>query len=338
MRIIEPSTELLYNKDPQKHIELIARTCYKSEDKITEDSNKQMISNLFKRKHWAMLEHFIFIYQYNGSDDVGKFVKSNPTFRYSFFRVNGNIRHIISFSARTLLDTLEWNMLMGKLDDPKVHSDYIDLLKKVLYDYNCNELFGNIISGEDNDTFTLIDDVTKLTPQEQWIHGWKSVKVICDRGVSHELVRQRDCSFAQESTRYCNYSKDKFGRELTLIKPMFYDENAEKTISMGESLMYNQYDIWKICMENLEKGYFALTDSGSTAQEARSVLANSLKTEIVMTTRNYSWGHIFGLRADTPAHPQMKEIMIPLLDTFADNEPILFDDLRNDLRLKRKEE
>lgn len=313
MKIVKPNFEEIFNENPQKHIEQIARTCYKSNDLITGNSDKKMIKNLYDRNHWAMLEHFVFIYKYKGNDTILKFVASNPYFRYTFFEDN-----IISFNARVLLDTLIGNGLMKHINDENVKSDYIDLLKQVIYDYDCPELFGNITEGKNTKTFEVIRSINELTRlPEKKIHGWKSIKFICDRGVSHEIVRHRDASFAQESTRYCNYSKEKFGNEITVIKPSFYEYVDNVYDKIG-------YGYWIEAMEEAEKQYFNLLNLGSTPQEARSVLPNSLKTEIIMTARFKEWAHFFELRCDKTAHPQMRELAIPLFNYFNEKESNIF--------------
>lgn len=142
-----------------------------------------------------------------------------------------------------------------------------------------------------------------------------TVKVICDRGISHEIVRHRLASYSQESTRYCNYSSGKFGNELTVIRPYFWDEAGEK------------YRVWKQSMESAEKAYQALIGLGASPQEARSVLPNSLKTELVMTMNLREWRHFFRLRTDSHAHPQMREITIPMLREFQKQLPGVFDDI-----------
>lgn len=154
-------------------------------------------------------------------------------------------------------------------------------------------------------------------------HGSISVKFICDRGVSHELVRHRIASFAQESTRYCNYSQDKFGNELTFIKPCFWPQKVE-----GEPNRINPlYNMWYQTMADIEDSYFYLINNGATPQEARSVLPNSLKTEITVTANYREWRNIFKFRTAMAAHPQMREIMRPLLDEFKSMIPVLFDDI-----------
>lgn len=315
MKIIKPSFIEIFNENPQKHIEEIARTCYKSNDLITEDSNKKMIKNLYDRNHWAMLEHFVFIYKYKGNDIALKFIASNPYFRYTFFE-----DRIISFNARVLLDTLIGNGLMNHINDENVKSDYIDLLKQVIYDYKCPELFGNIIKGKNTKTFEVIRNIDELKHlEEKKIHGWASIKFTCDRGVSHEIVRHRDASFAQESTRYCNYSKEKFGNEITVIDPLMFNSEAE----LGSNER-NKYNIWKKGIEASENAYFDLLNNGASPQEARSVLPNSLKTEIIMTARFQEWIHFLELRCDKAAHPQMRELAIPLFNYFVDNKKYVF--------------
>lgn len=144
-------------------------------------------------------------------------------------------------------------------------------------------------------------------------HEKISVRIICDRGVTHELVRHRIASYSQESTRYCNYSRDKFGNELTLIKPIFWDEDSE------------EYKLWFENMKNIEDTYNKMIFMGAKPQEARSILPNSLKTEIVVTMNLREWRHFFKLRTSKKAHPQMREIACAILKEFRRNIPIIFD-------------
>jgi thymidylate synthase (FAD) len=141
-----------------------------------------------------------------------------------------------------------------------------------------------------------------------------SVKFIVDRGVSHEMVRHRIASFAQESTRYCNYGTGKFGNEITVIAP--YDLMDAK-----------QYDCWYTACAIAERTYLTLLKDGLAPQMARSVLPNSLKTEIVITANPREWRKIFSLRTPETAHPQMREVMIPLLKELKVRIPVLFDDI-----------
>ena len=150
-------------------------------------------------------------------------------------------------------------------------------------------------------------------------HYSVTVRVICDRGVTHEIVRHRLASYSQESTRYCNYSKDKFEGQVTFIEPFFWDKNTED----GK----RKYNIWKSAMELSEKKYMELISSGATPQEARSVLPNSLKTELVMTMNLREWRSFFKLRTSAASHPQMREIAIPMLQKFKELIPAVFDDI-----------
>lgn len=205
MKIIKPGFEILTDLNPElilKHIEQCGRTCYKSENKITEESCRAFVKSIIYRGHEAVLEHF---------------------------------------------------------------------------------------------------NVT--------------VKFICDRGVSHEIVRHRLASYCQESTRYCNYSKDSFDSEITVIEPLFLTPDT-----FG-------YDEWKEACQTAEGAYFNLLEWGCTPQEARAVLPNSLKTEVVMTANLREWRHFFRLRCAKAAHPQMREIAIPLCKELQKKLPIIFDDV-----------
>ena len=205
MKIIEPYFEILHMADGKeicRHIELAARTCYKSEDKITQGTTQKFLKTLLKRGHKSVIEH-------------------------------------ISISVR----------------------------------------------------------------------------LVCDRGVSHEIVRHRLCSFSQESTRYANYSKEKFGKQITVIRPFFWNKDLEK------------YKEWEKAMLYCEKIYINLIEKGAMAQEARSVLPNSLKTDIIITANIREWMHIFNLRCSSASHPQMRQIMLPLLKEFHLKTPVFFDEL-----------
>lgn len=142
-----------------------------------------------------------------------------------------------------------------------------------------------------------------------------TVKFICDRGVTHEIVRHRLASYCQESTRYCNYSSDKFGTEITVIKPCFLEEGTEG------------FRMWAGLCSLAEAYYFDLLNWRCTPQEARSVLPNSLKTELVMTANIREFRHFFKLRCSKAAHPQMREVALMLLKEFKERIPVLFDDI-----------
>lgn len=146
-------------------------------------------------------------------------------------------------------------------------------------------------------------------------HEKISVKIICDRGVTHEIVRHRIASYSQESTRYCNYCKDKFGNELTFVRPLFWKENSE------------EYNVWLNTVKTIEDAYNQLIALGAEPQQARSILPNSLKTEIIVTMNLREWRHFFKLRTAKRAHPQMREVACALLVEFKKRIPAIFDDI-----------
>lgn len=164
--------------------------------------------------------------------------------------------------------------------------------------------------------------IQRLMKRKHWSvleHATVSVRIICDRGVSHELVRHRLASYSQESTRYCNYSKGKFGNEITVIEPCFWEENSP------------EYQMWKKACEFSETMYMDLLNEGATPQQARSVLPNSLKTEVVVTMNIRNWRHFFEMRylgvAGTP-HPQMVEVAEKAFDLLCSQYPAFFEDLK----------
>mgnify|MGYP002801153331 FL=1 len=161
----------------------------------------------------------------------------------------------------------------------------------------------------------FIGNILKRGHESVIEHEKISVKMVCDRGVTHEIVRHRVASYSQESTRYCNYQKDKFGNELTFIKPVFWKEDSP------------EYALWKESMQQIEDQYMKLIDMGASAQEARSILPNSLKTEIVVTMNLREWRHFFRLRTASAAHPQIREIAGMVLEEFRRQIPVVFDEL-----------
>ena len=170
----------------------------------------------------------------------------------------------------------------------------------------------------DNSAEPFIRRILKSGHESVIEHEKITVKIICDRGVTHEIVRHRIASYSQESTRYCNYSKEKFGNELTFIKPIFWREDSE------------EYQLWEKQMQLIESSYLQLIQLGATPEQARSILPNSLKTEIVVTMNLREWRHFFRLRTSKRAHPQMREISIPLFKKFCELLPPFFDDIQID--------
>lgn len=167
----------------------------------------------------------------------------------------------------------------------------------------------------DDSAESFVGTVIKRGHESVLEHVSISVRFICDRGVSHEIVRHRIASYSQESTRYCNYSLDGFGNELTFIRPCFWKIGTQ------------EYGKWLHMMREIEDLYILMMKTGNQAQEARSILPNSLKTELVMTANLREWRHFLKLRTAPDAHPQMREIAIPLLEEFKSKIPVVFDDV-----------
>lgn len=163
--------------------------------------------------------------------------------------------------------------------------------------------------------YSFVSRIIKSGHESVIEHEKITVKVICDRGISHEIVRHRIASYSQESTRYCNYSDETFGKELTLIRPFFWNTDKEK------------YSLWLDTMQKIEKNYNNLIELGAKPEEARCILPNSLKTEVVITMNLREWRHFFKLRTAPKAHPQMLEITIPLLRKMKEQIPVVFDDI-----------
>lgn len=294
MKLVKPSFEI-WNQPAglegvYKQIEKVGRVCYKSEDKITEDSAKPFVDRMIKSGHGAMLEHgtvYLCIRKEgNESLEVDRYLM-NPYSKIAF-RQFSNSRDMEIYITTNLRVLVENNWLK-------------DL------EYIC--------------------EPTEFHERRITVH------FVCDRGVSHEFVRHRVMSFAQESTRYCNYSKDKFGNELTFIKPCWLDiptgqyvywdgdwcdvDKMKIQLPEGE---HKDIDAFLWTLNNAETHYTLLINSGWKPQEARAVLPNSLKTELVVTGFISDWNHFFRLRsriAETgKPHPQAQELADPLMDEF----------------------
>ena len=328
MKLIKPSFEIWEQpsglEGVYKQIERVGRICYKSEDKITEDSAKSFVDRMIKSGHGAMLEH--------------------GTVYLKVFNVIENSE---------LID--------------KYKSNKYSVVKEGTEVYNCH---GDILYGSCKCITTnyrvlvengWLDDLKYICKPTEFHEKRITVHFVCDRGVSHEFVRHRVMSFAQESTRYCNYSKDKFGNELTFIIPCWLDipegvayfhdginyrVGATMENPFGESVNFKAWVNKKSnyvevhdyiqALDRAEKAYFRLMDKWEnrvadrryitgfrgnpwTPQQARAVLPNSLKTELVVTGFTSDWNHFFDLRArgTTGApHPQAKELAEPLMKEF----------------------
>lgn len=199
-------------------------------------------------------------------------------------------------------------IIMDKLDG-------IEILKKI---ERCGR---TCYLSEDKITDTSCMDFAKMIikngHESVLEHFSFTVKFVTDRGISHEIVRHRIASFSQESTRYCNYSKGKFDKEITFIRPSFL---------YGHENGY-EFELWKKSCEQAEDTYFKMLENGCRPQEARAVLPNSLKTEIVMTANLREWRHFLRLRTSLNAHPDMRILTVPLLNELKETIPIVFDDI-----------
>lgn len=292
MRLVKPKVELI-NQEPGveglfKHMELCARTCYKSEDKITEDSAKKFINNvIIARGHTAMLEHGTVYLRIPDVSSDGQWVYPAKG------KYLGN-KYSVTKSR-----------LEGIAQNP-YSVFYVTTNYRVLVENN------------------WLDDLQYICEPTEYHVKRVTVKFICDRGVSHEYVRHRVFSFAQESTRYCNYSKDKFGKELNCIIPCWYKNMFEGNsynielchtydLTVSEGLSRTEA-AWIQAMCEAESTYFGLLTEGEPAQQARNVLPLALKTELIMTGTVEQWIEFLKLRCANDAHPQARELAIELRD------------------------
>lgn len=171
----------------------------------------------------------------------------------------------------------------------------------------------NLIADESAEKF--VAGIIKRGHEAVIEHFNVTVKFTTDRGITHEIVRHRIASYAQESTRYCNYNKDKFGKEISVIKPVDIKEGTK------------EYEDWVNAMKNSEASYFALIEDGCKPQVARSVLPTCAKTEIMVTMNMREWRHFIKLRASKAAHPDIRILAIDLLKQFKEIIPVIFDDI-----------
>lgn len=318
MYILEPKHEIIKNdSDPLIAIERAGRLCYKSEAAVTPDSAKKFVARLAERGHYAMLEHAT-IYLAMGSDTFHRFTKAIcGDDRFLCLTEGDGVRDgLVSGNVRAWIEVLKRHTSQFIIELIQCHlAENMPILfekdavpRKALEEYATIDVTANSalkkykvrILTEDEMLAEYAGDSDTLRK-----HHRISIKFTCDRGVTHEFVRHRDASFAQESTRYCNYSKGQFGNQISVIRPAFWDESKNK-----EELM----DLWVKSCEAAERQYFALLDSGATPQEARSVLPNSLKAELLITANEEEWQHICDLRATTAygvPHPQMLQVMAP---------------------------
>lgn len=304
---VDPSVTLIHEADPFKKIELAGRTCYKSEDKISKGSAKKFYSMLKDRKHYAMIEHASLAFLIDCEEgheeelmDYIQFIQKLDFMKVTFepdiprILVSGNIRAILE---RNVIDPV-YNAMVEKYPD-------------FAYEINEEEFSEDSVPEVDqifdatyyNIKASIVDlrKLKDLTKDEFMNHFYFTIKFITDRGVTHELVRHRQFSFAQESTRYCNYSKGKFGNKLTYCKPSTYDEWS-----------LDQQDTFSTALSAIDSVYQYLVSSSDfplQPQQARAILPTATKSEIIVTGPAYEWDHFFDLRSKGTTgapHPDMK--------------------------------
>ena len=313
MKIVNPSVEIIHppvrpderalapNEIVIRHIERCGRVCYKSENLIANDTAADFVSRIIKRGHEAVLEHASFCFILTSPaqilvEDTIELLRMNG--RNVFLRLTSNgSRKIVSGNVRAWRDYFLMLQAEGIccpscfaqfiLDNPVLFPEFAGLTSYSPY---------FTAQPPHKDGVALVVCPNSLPAKEQTVHLDKTLLFVCDRGVSHEIVRHRVASFCQESTRYCNYSKGRFGGEISVIKPLYLDEGTPG------------YRIWEHGCESAETAYFDLLDCGCSPQEARAVLPNSLKTEVIMTANIQEWQHFIGLRTSSAAHPQMREV------------------------------
>lgn len=319
MRIIEPSVEYVGGNvdlmNRAKHVELCGRVCYKSENRITEDSAEKFISNIIKRGHEAVLEHARITLNLSRED------------HHEVYR----LIHTMCEEMRNHGIDPFMTLTHGELDDSYVVSGNMRAWRNLCkFMWDCGYGFPDVIKRtwaenapffpeyfhEDdpyiNDTITDINPDNPYFPGSRIVHGWHTLRFICDRGISHEIVRHRVASYCQESTRYCNYTGADFDSQITVIRPHYLQQGT---------FPYNR---WKFACEATERAYFDLMTHDFSAQEARCVLPTCLKTEVVMTAANQEWLHFFELRTAEAAHPQMRRLATQALEILKEKEPEVF--------------
>lgn len=294
MKLIKPSFEI--REQPSglegvyKQIEGAGRVCYKSEDKIAEGTAKAFVDRMIASGHGAMLEHGT-VYLKCETEVINRYIHPEDGEEEDFNK----------------LEKYEYNSYSVTNDDG-------------IYLY----VTTNLRVLVEND---WLDDLQYICEPTVYHEKRITVHFVCDRGVSHEFVRHRVMSFAQESTRYCNYSKDKFGNECTFIYPNWFNKYFEDNYSnLNIRDWQTGLDIacaetnWIYAMLYAEKAYFSSISNGMKPQQARTVLPNSLKTELVMTGFVSDWKHFFKLRVERLAkgkpHPQASELATPLYEEF----------------------
>ena len=309
MKVIPPSFEVLDNLDIESlavRIEFCGRICYKSEDKIDRQSALPFVSKMAEHGHNSVLEMGAVTLQIEGfsATQINELFRIQP--RYLHIDHNENDL-LVTGSVRAFRELLVF------------HPECAIVNAMCTYLNDRHPYFFSTILPEDgfqeDERIRVhkveLAEVDQLPPEQLAKHRHIAVKFIINRAVTHEIVRHRPCSFLQESQRYCRYSDDKFGSEVTFIKPMFFAVDSP------------EYTIWQQAMEDTEQLYLQLLKT-STPQAARTVLPNSCKTELIVYANLNEWHHIFTLRTTKAAEPSMREVMIPLQSDFKQRFPDIF--------------
>jgi thymidylate synthase (FAD) len=286
MKLIKPYFEIIEQKssieDLYKHIELCGRNAYKSEDKITEDSAKAFVDKICKAKHGSVLEHGT-VYLKAKTELINMYIHPEDG------------------------DYEEYNIL-SKYEDNKYSNVFND--GEYLY------VTTNFRVLKEND---WLNDIQYICEPTEFHEKRVSVRFVCSRAISHELVRHRVFTFTQESQRYCNYSKDKFGNDVTFIKPLWVHTEREEFYGhiLTNTIDYSDTELrYMMSLKESENAYLDLLYFDYKPEEAREVLPNSTKTDIIMTGFVSDWKHFFELRTAENAHPEMRRLAIPLQDEF----------------------
>ena len=321
MKLIKQSYYIITEKDTYKLIELAGRTAYKSEDKITDDSAEKFCQKIFNSKHWSVLEHSNIIFQINLniydailSTNYNKFL--TLTEYNGRYLVSGNIRAWLDF-----FDNLQYTAWWS-------HNRDFCLIYSILSSrypiFFINQDSYPVIRGDKSCKLPRTIEFEELSSNERVCHHRISVRFITPRSLSHEIVRHRTCSFTQESTRYCTYKTG-----CTYIIPEWTKEIVPGNYSYSQE--YNVSNInefnWFYAMLKLENIYKDLLTNGLKPQQARGILPNDLKTEIVVTANLIDWNRFFNLRISSGAHPQMVELVTPLYKELKQSYPNLIVDL-----------
>jgi thymidylate synthase (FAD) len=296
MIVVDPSYEIQDELDQASlvvRLEACGRICYKSEEKISKDSAMPFVKKIAAHGHNSVMEMAVVTLGIQCTDEqVDELLGIEP--KYLFIDKSGD-ELLVTASIRAFRE------LYGRAANVALVEAMVAFQVErhaYLFEGVWNGGTGAVDNGISVRKLEL-DEVQKLSGELLLRHRYVGVMFTINRAVTHEIVRHRPCSYLQESQRYCRYSHDKFGNQVTFIKPMFYEEGTE------------EYTLWQQAMEDTEKIYLKLLKS-STPQAARTVLPNSCKTEIIVYCNLAEWKHIFKLRTTKAAEPSMREVMIPL--------------------------